>query len=272
MSFPPGNYPPPAGYPPAYPPAGYPPSGYPQPGGYPPPAGYPPAGYPPGSAAPPNYPGAPGVSPYGGYPPQPGFPGQPGAYPPPGQPGFPGAYSSPYAVPPNAANQWYSQYYNQINAQEMQRLTAWFQSVDRDRSGHIDVNELATSIWPGGRQFDKWTITKFLAVFDEDRSGSMTFYEYAALYKYIESLTNAFFFCDRDRSMTLDPNELPTALQQAGYQLDVETTNILKRRYARPPGSMGHGDLASHPGAGNPSGYGATGTGLFLFSHLRVGY
>jgi len=207
-----------------------------------------------------GYPGQPG--PYPGPPGQPGFPGALG------QPGFPGAFSSPYPVPPNATNHWYSQYYNQINAQEMQRLAAWFQSVDRDRSGHIDANELATSIWPGGRQFDKWTITKFLAVFDEDRSGSMNFYEYAALYKYIESLTNAFFSCDRDRSMTLDPNELPTALQQAGYQLDVETTNILKKRYAKPPGTLGHHDVHGLPGLSGPAGPAAVGTGLVSFENF----
>lgn len=145
----------------------------------------------------------------------------------------------------------------------MHRLTAWFQSVDRDRSGQIDANELSTAIWPGGRQFDKSTINKFLVIFDTDRSGTMSFYEYAALYKYIETLTTAFWYCDRDRSMTLDPTELPTALQQAGYALDVETTNLLKKRYAKPPvGAPGSAKIGG-AGAGGKAGGGGGGPVTF---------
>merc|ERR1712137_574517 len=51
-----------------------------------------------------------------------------------------GGYNQAHAS--HAQNNWYAQYYNQIQQAEMQKLQAWFATVDTDRSGSITATEL----------------------------------------------------------------------------------------------------------------------------------
>ena len=116
-------------------------------------------------------------------------------------------------------NQWYSAYYNQLSPQELQQVQQWFTSVDLDRSGSITSYEMAAGVFPGNLKLPQPTCAKLIHVFDTDFSGTITFYEYAALYRFVQQTQQSFYYCDRDRSGTLDPMELQTALQQAGLQV-----------------------------------------------------
>jgi len=129
---------------------------------------------------------------------------------------------------------WYNQYYQQIQPNELQPLQQWFQLVDKDRSGEVDAMELTQAQWPGNAQFSVDTCNKLITVFDKDRSGTMTFYEYAALHKYILHLQNVFFSVDSNRSGTLEPNELQQALHQAGFQTDENSVRPFLRKVQGP--------------------------------------
>ncbi len=47
------------------------------------------------------------------------------------------------APPPKIANAWYASYFTGMAPHERAEAQAWFQAIDRDRSGHITANEIA---------------------------------------------------------------------------------------------------------------------------------
>jgi Ca2+-binding EF-hand superfamily protein len=143
-----------------------------------------------------------------------GYPPQQGGYPPQGQPGQP----------------WYNQYNTGVDAQKMQTLRAWFDSVDKDRSGQINAPELA-QVQFGGKPLGPEIAAKFIKVYDRDNTKSIDFNEYVALHQMLEKLSNAFFTADADRSGTLDAREIYTAIQQAGFQgLSPQTIDAFGRK------------------------------------------
>merc|ERR1712137_1417555 len=206
---------------------GAPAGGYGQPGA---PAGYgqqpgapgggygQPGGSPHGSHGSPGH-GAPG----GGYGQQPGAPG--GGY---GQPGAPaGQHGAPHGQP-NYNTQsyhptqqqlqgWGGAYYQQCSPQEIQQMKGWFTAVDKDRSGTITANELATMQF-GTKKISLKTAKMLLAVFDTDFSGNIGFFEYCALHKFITTLQQGFLAADRDRSGKLDLNEVHQVFVNMGPQ------------------------------------------------------
>jgi len=223
------TYPPQTGYPPqqqtGYPPqqqTGYPPpmtqTGYPPKTGYrqPQQTGYPPpmtqTGYPPQQT---------------GYPPQQqtGYPPQTG-YRQPQQTGYPPQQQQPQG------NFWYSQYYQQIagNPQAFAALQQWFNSVDQDRSGTINANEIA-NIRFAGQPLGLEVATKLIKVFDKDQSGSIEFVEYAILHQFLNVIQNAFFTADANRSGTIDAREIYTALQTAGFTLNFNTVQAAVTKF-----------------------------------------
>jgi len=232
--------------------------------------GYPPPGQPAayGSAAPAAYATAPQGAQPGAYATAPQ--GQPGAYAtaPQGQPGAPqgawapppGAYASqPGGYPPGAYAQqpppgyashapsqggypggpaqqqrpaWAQGYYNQLTPQELSNLQAWFTSVDRDRSGYITAQELASANFNGHR-FSLDTASVLVKVFDLDRNGNIGFYEYASLHKFIVSMQGAFYHFDRDRSGSLELHELDAALRQGGFTFSPQIVHSIGARFAQ---------------------------------------
>jgi peflin len=58
---------------------------------------------------------------------------------------------------------------------------------------------------------------KFVLAFDKDRSGQISFDEYIAMHVFINAVGNAFIQNDRDRSQTLDFNEIQGALGSTGF-------------------------------------------------------
>ena len=55
-------------------------------------------------------------------------------------------------------------------------------------------------------------------MFDRDRSGTINFHEFGALWKYIQDWQTTFRSYDRDNSGSIDQNELKTALTSFGRQ------------------------------------------------------
>jgi hypothetical protein len=57
------------------------------------------------------------------------------------------AYAQPgLAPPPKIANAWYASYFTSMQPHERMEAQAWFQAIDRDRSGTITANEIAGGI------------------------------------------------------------------------------------------------------------------------------
>ncbi|KAG6888372.1 hypothetical protein C0995_008808 [Termitomyces sp. Mi166 len=159
-------------------------------------------------------------APPGGYgapsPPPHSFNAPPGGY------GGPMGFASPpgpHGPPPGADPQ----------------LWNWFSAVDIDRSGHITATELTQALVNGDwTAFDLDTVKLLMSIFDTDRSGTIGFNEFTGLWKYIKASVdhlrvasndlycfyqdwqNVFRHFDRDRSGSIDNNELRDALAQFG--------------------------------------------------------
>ena len=71
----------------------------------------------------------------------------------------------------------------------------------------------------GGNNFDISTVNKLVTSFDSDRSGQVGVIEFVAMHKYLQAMRESFQFYDKDRSGSLDANELMQTLQRSGYKL-----------------------------------------------------
>eukprot|EP01102_Stenamoeba_stenopodia_P002948 TRINITY_DN12885_c0_g1_i1.p1 TRINITY_DN12885_c0_g1~~TRINITY_DN12885_c0_g1_i1.p1 ORF type:complete len:253 (-),score=40.11 TRINITY_DN12885_c0_g1_i1:93-851(-) len=146
----------------------------------------------------------------------------------------PQSQSYPYGtnslVPPPSFKGWHTQFYHQLTPAELAELQRWFTTVDRDRSGTITADELQGLAF-GGRPLGYSSALKLVKVFDRDYSGSIDFFEYAALHKFITSMQNAFMQADSDRNGVLDQRELVYALQISGFQLTPRAVDALYRRH-----------------------------------------
>ncbi|EDR07669.1 uncharacterized protein LACBIDRAFT_250310, partial [Laccaria bicolor S238N-H82] len=112
-------------------------------------------------------------------------------------------------------------------------LWNWFTSVDTDRSGSITAPELERALINGDwTPFDLDTVKLLMSIFDVDRSGTITFNEFAGLWKYIKDWQNVFRHFDRDRSGSIDGPELRDALAQFGYNLSPQLLDLVQRKYA----------------------------------------
>ncbi|KAI9141187.1 hypothetical protein BKA69DRAFT_1075343 [Paraphysoderma sedebokerense] len=175
---------------------GYPPSSN---AGYPPPTS---AGYPPATSA--------------GYPPQnPVYGSLPhhGSGTPP-RPQIPSAKPPPPGADPALWN--------------------YFIAVDQDNSGHITCDELQQALQNGDwTTFNSETVRLMMNLFDRNHSGSITFDEFAALWKFITDWNACFQSFDRDRSGYIDKNELRQALLAFGYNLSESLCDMMIRKYDR---------------------------------------
>jgi len=66
---------------------------------------------------------------------------------------------------------------------------------------------------------------------DTDRSGTISFKEFSGLWKYIKDWQNVFRHFDRDRSGSIDGQELRDALSQFGYNLSPPLLDLLQKKY-----------------------------------------
>lgn len=111
-----------------------------------------------------------------------------------------------------------------------------FQQVDTDRSGAISVTELQRALRNEDWQpFDLDTVKMLMNYFDRDHSGTISFDEFAGLFKYIYEWQQIFKRFDRDNSHTIDRGELQVALSQFGYNLSPQLYSIIVNKYSSLP-------------------------------------
>ncbi|KAF8058680.1 hypothetical protein FPV67DRAFT_513340 [Lyophyllum atratum] len=146
-------------------------------------------------------------------------PGGYGAPPQGGPPGYGGGFAPPggnRGPPPGADPQ----------------LWQWFTTVDTDRSGAITAPELERALINGDwTPFDLDTVKLLMSIFDTDRSGTIGFNEFSGLWKYIKDWQNVFKHFDRDRSGSIDGQELRDALGQFGYNLSPPLLDLVQKKY-----------------------------------------
>jgi len=129
----------------------------------------------------------------------------------------------------------YHQHYGPPQGADPQ-LWQWFNNVDRDHSGSISVDELQSALVNGDwSRFDLDTVKMLMSIFDTDRSGTISFTEFAGLWKYIIDWQKVFRHFDRDRSGSIEGRELAEALGSFGYRLSPEILRLVELKYASQP-------------------------------------
>ncbi|KIY66100.1 EF-hand [Cylindrobasidium torrendii FP15055 ss-10] len=120
-------------------------------------------------------------------------------------------------------------------------LWGYFTSVDVDGSGSISVTELQRALVNGDwTQFDLDTVKMLMNIFDVDKSGTISYNEFAGLWKYIQDWQNVFRHFDADRSGSIEGRELADALRSFGYNLSPAIIGLVERKYASEP-ATGYG-------------------------------
>ncbi|KAL6636053.1 EF-hand [Neocallimastix californiae] len=123
-----------------------------------------------------------------------------------------------YPPPPNANNQYWE----------------WFVAVDRNRSGELDVDELRQALLNSdGSVFEPDTVQLLISMHDKRNRGTVNFEEFTNLYTYIQEWKKCYTAFDRDRSQSIDRNELKNALFNFGFKnVSDNILSLLERKYA----------------------------------------
>ncbi|KAK6618737.1 Programmed cell death protein 6 [Polyplax serrata] len=113
-------------------------------------------------------------------------------------------------------------------------LWSVFQRVDKDGSGAISEEELQQALSNGTwTPFNPQTIRLMISMFDRAHTGTISFDEFGALWKYVTDWQTCFRSFDRDGSGTIDKTEFQTALQTFGYRLSEQIIDLLIKRFDR---------------------------------------
>eukprot|EP01090_Pellita_catalonica_P023213 TRINITY_DN93_c0_g1_i1.p1 TRINITY_DN93_c0_g1~~TRINITY_DN93_c0_g1_i1.p1 ORF type:complete len:154 (+),score=29.46 TRINITY_DN93_c0_g1_i1:155-616(+) len=102
--------------------------------------------------------------------------------------------------------------------------------MDRDQSGSIAGNELA-NVAIGGVTIGIPTAIKLIRIFDVDKNGSIDFYEYAALHKFLLNMQSLFSMGDRNKNGRLTQQEIFSALTAGGFKLSMNSSAALYHKY-----------------------------------------
>eukprot|EP00062_Callorhinchus_milii_P018495 gi/632972021/ref/XP_007902455.1/ PREDICTED: peflin isoform X1 [Callorhinchus milii] len=113
---------------------------------------------------------------------------------------------------------------------------SWFHSVDADSSGYISMKELKQALvntnWS---TFNDETCYLMINMFDKNKMGKIDVYGFSALWRFLQQWRNMFQQFDRDRSGSINAQELQQALSQMGYNLSPQFTQFLVSRFAQRP-------------------------------------
>ncbi|XP_064399064.1 peflin-like [Halichondria panicea] len=115
-----------------------------------------------------------------------------------------------------------------------QELMSWFQAVDKDQSGKITALELREALVNSNwSHFNAETCRLLIGMFDKNNDGTIDFYEFAALWKYVKDWKSCFNKFDKDGSGNIDAGELQQALVSFGYQLSMDFCTLCTRLFDR---------------------------------------
>ncbi|KAL0477925.1 Pef1 [Acrasis kona] len=144
-----------------------------------------------------------------------------------------------YGVPPPFAV--YGQRYTMAPPNVDPNIAIWFQYVDTDRSGYIDVKELTNALSHGGWvPFSVEATSAMIRMFSSNGTGQLNLIEFQHLVTYLNTMKYNFFLVDTDRSGRLDYNEICRVLQQSGYYFDQRILPKLLSKFDRQKvGSVG---------------------------------
>lgn len=121
-------------------------------------------------------------------------------------------------------------------AQQQDPLYGYFSAV-AGQDGQISADELQRCLTHSGisgtyKPFSLDTCRLMIAMLDRDYSNSMGFNEFKDLWQALNGWKQTFLSYDRDRSGTVEANELQHAITSMGFNLSPQAMNIIMKRYS----------------------------------------
>lgn len=113
-------------------------------------------------------------------------------------------------------------------------LLSIFQRVDKDKSGFISADELQHALSNGTwTPFKSETVRLMIGMFDKKNTGTISFEDFGALWKYVTDWQTCFRSFDKDNSGNIDKAELTAALTTFGYRLSDSVIGIMIKKFDR---------------------------------------
>jgi len=127
-----------------------------------------------------------------------------------------------YGAPPPATNDPMYGYFTAVAGQD----------------GEIDADELQRCLTQSGisgtyTPFSLETCKIMIAMLDRDHTGKMGFNEFKDLFTALNGWKQNFMMFDRDRSGTVEPQEMSQAVSAMGYRVSPQALNVIIRRYSK---------------------------------------
>ncbi|KAJ8975138.1 hypothetical protein NQ317_015272 [Molorchus minor] len=108
------------------------------------------------------------------------------------------------------------------------QVQQWFYTIDKDRSGQINWEELQAALVNGqGQNFSSAACKLMIGMFDTDHTGTIDVNEFQLLFGYINQWLSVFKNYDRDSSGSIEEAELAQAFQQMGFRFSPEFVKFL---------------------------------------------
>lgn len=111
------------------------------------------------------------------------------------------------------------------------QLRKWFDAIDKDGNGELTARELQAALQLGNLNFSLATVAHIIRIHDKSGSSTITFDEFGRLHEFLTNVQQSFEFFDRDRSNSLNYEEIRSALQHAGYSLDDPALRVVFNRF-----------------------------------------
>lgn len=133
-----------------------------------------------------------------------------------------------------------------MQQQQQDPLYGYFTNV-AGQDGQISADELQRCLTSSGisgsyNPFNLETCRLMIGMLDRDYSGSMGFNEFKELWAVLNQWKSTFSNFDRDRSGTVEPQELQQALVAMGYNLSPQAMGCILKRYSH-QGRIGFDDF-----------------------------
>ena len=100
-------------------------------------------------------------------------------------------------------------------------LMGWFNQIDTDRGGTLNVGELQRALQLAGLNFSGKFVNSLINMVDNDCSGQLSPQEFLQMHAHLQKAHQCFVQSDADRSQILTLNEMPQAFAMLGFQLDM---------------------------------------------------
>jgi len=118
---------------------------------------------------------------------------------------------------------------SKLTDQQREDFNKLFALYDKDKSGTIDIKEMAEVLVKLGYNFSPENLRVIWRIVDENRDGVLNFNEFLGFYDFLDFLKGLFNSADKDQSGSINRRELNHLLKRANYKFTPEQIELLYR-------------------------------------------